>query len=59
MNDNKNNLIVEFCFIECKFRDIGCDKMPEINSLLYCPAEHFADWISKKLIQPDYRERTY
>lgn len=60
MNDNKKNLIVNFCLEECKYRDVICgEKLPEINNLLYCPAEHFADWLSEMLVQPDYRERKY
>jgi hypothetical protein len=58
MNDNKNNLLIKFCFEECKFCNTGCN-LPEVNELAYCPAEHFADWMSEMFIQPDYRERKY
>jgi len=51
------NLLINFCHNHCKFYKDGCNEMLNINNATYCPAEHFADWLSNGLEQLDLRRR--
>jgi hypothetical protein len=55
--DKKKNLLLEFCGNECKFSKNGCcEELIGIQDMCYCPAEHFADWMSEMFQQLAFRE---
>jgi hypothetical protein len=57
MDDNKFNLLLDFCDNECKFsKNDCCEDVINTKELCYCPAEHYSDWISQMLQQLAHRE---
>lgn len=47
------NLMTDFCRDICKFsKDEECEVL-KLKKDIYCPAEHFSHWLSKRLHQED------